>query len=234
MRVLAVGCHPDDLEILLGGTLARYAREGHEVTMAHVTNGDLGHKSIPSKELAGIREREAIAAAGVIGAKSMTLGVGDASVYSEDPELRLRMVELIRAADPDVIITHSPDDYHPDHVATSRLVIDASFLATIPQISSEHEALTAVLPVYFTDTLAGFAFEPEEYVDITDEIDPKETMIRAHQSQLTWMEEHDATDIISMARKVAAFRGVQCGVEFAEGFRRYRAWPRITASRLLP
>lgn len=234
MRVLAVGCHPDDLEILCGGTLARYVHAGHEVVMAHVTNGNLGHKTIPSRELGRIREKEAFDSAGLIGATCVTLGVGDAKVYSEDPDLRNNMTELIRAAAPDVIITHFPEDYHPDHVATSRLVIDASFLATVPQIRTEHEALSSVLPIYFMDTLAGFGFEADDYVDISAEIDLKEAMIRSHQSQITWMEEHDATDIATMARKVAAFRGVQCGVEYAEAFRRYRAWPRITPGRLLP
>ena len=70
MRVLAVGAHPDDLEILCSGTLARFAQAGHHVAMAHACRGDKGHGVIPYAELSGIRDREAQAAAGGGGRRS--------------------------------------------------------------------------------------------------------------------------------------------------------------------
>jgi LmbE family N-acetylglucosaminyl deacetylase len=74
MRVLAVGAHPDDLEILCGGTLARFVAEGHHVVMAHACWGDKGHGEIPHNQVAQVRDREAKAAAKVMGADSMVLG----------------------------------------------------------------------------------------------------------------------------------------------------------------
>ena len=81
LRVLAVGAHPDDIEIRCGGTLARYAKTGHHVMMAHATNGDEGHTTIPSAELAKVRESEARAAAAVIGAEVFWLNFHDTELF---------------------------------------------------------------------------------------------------------------------------------------------------------
>ena len=84
------------------------------------------------------------------------------------------------------------------------------------------------------DTLAGVGFTPEEYVDITDTIDIKIRMLECHESQMTWMREHDKIDMAEFVTSVARFRGLQCGVRYAEGFRRLRVYPRMTPDRLLP
>src|SRR5438874_4084539 len=88
MRVLAVGAHPDDLEILCGGTLARFVREGHEVVMCHATLGNRGSFVHTSEEIGRIRREEARAAAAVAGAESVTLGLTDGEVNAADPEQR--------------------------------------------------------------------------------------------------------------------------------------------------
>ena len=123
MRVLAVGAHPDDLEILCAGTLARYKQAGHEVIMAHACNGDCGHFVIPPEELARQRAAEARAAAEILGAEVLTIpDMGDGDLRGDDVKARMAMVDIIRMARPDVIITHGPEDYMPDHVAVSELV----------------------------------------------------------------------------------------------------------------
>ncbi|HHW09020.1 MAG TPA: PIG-L family deacetylase [Firmicutes bacterium] len=236
MRVLAVGAHPDDLEILCAGTLARYRRDGHQIIMAHACNGNCGHFIIPPDELAAIRAKEAEAAAALLDAEVLTLeGVGDGELVADDPAQRRAMVELIRRARPDVIITHTPDDYMPDHVATSQLVFFASFFASTPNYKTgtapHHEA---VPPIFYMDTLAGANFLPEEYVDITDTLEIKLKMLECHQSQLVWLREHDGIDMKEFVEVTARFRGLQCGVRYAEGFRRLRTWPRATTARLLP
>src|ERR1700754_1188708 len=111
MRVLAVGAHPDDLEILAGGTLARLAHDGHEVVMCHATTGNRGSFVHTAEEIAAIRLAEAGRAAEVIGAEHVTLGLADCEVSAGDPEHKRRVVDLVRDARPDLIITHHPHDY---------------------------------------------------------------------------------------------------------------------------
>jgi len=233
MRVLAVGAHPDDIELLCAGTLAKFKKQGAEIFMSYLCNGDKGHFKIPPAELAKIRKKEAENSAKILGAQILGGFFPDVDVY-QDNEVRKKVVELIRIARPDLIITHFPEDYICDHTITSRLVIEASFIATLPNYKTEHKAHTLLCPVIFMDTLAGVNFIPTEYVDISDFIEIKEKMLLAHQSQYKWLKEHDGIDYVEFMRKVASFRGLQCGVKYAEGFRNYSVWGRIKPRRLLP
>ena len=83
-------------------------------------------------------------------------------------------------------------------------------------------------------TLMGLGFQPTEYVDVSAVIDTKTAMLEAHQSQLTWLRDHDGVDVVEQMRTVSRFRGLQCGVEYAEGFVPCLTWLRPTTSRLLP
>ncbi len=233
MNVLAVGAHPDDLEILCGGTLARYAKAGHRVFMAHVCNGNKGHHHIPPDELAAVRDEEAVSSASIIGAEHINLDIDDLDVYVERGQV-LKCVDLIRRTRPDVIITHSPDDYMPDHSVASRIVFDASFIATLPHTVTEHEHFEKITPVYYMDTLAGVGARPSEYVDISETFDVKKEMLSCHKSQLSWLKEHDRIDILEFIETVARFRGLQCGALYAEAFSRLEKWGRNPTSRLLP
>ncbi len=233
MRILAVGAHPDDIEFLCVGTLAKFKEKKAEIFMSYLCNGDKGHFEIPSPELAIIRKKEAENSAKILGAEIQGGMFPDLGIYP-DEEARKKVVDLIRVARPDLVITHSPKDYMCDHTTISKLVIDASFIATLPNYKTEHEPHTLIPPVFFMDTLAGVNFLPAEYVDITDFIDIKEKMLLCHQSQYKWLKEHDGIGYIDSMRKVASFRGLQCGVPYAEGFRPYLVWGRIQAKRLLP
>lgn len=233
MRVLGVGAHPDDLEILCGGTLARYAHEGHDVIMCHVSVGDKGHFHIPPDKLSKIRRKEAQLSADRIGAESLTLGLPDCEVFVDGPTQRL-FVDLVRRTKPDVIITHGPNDYMPDHVAVSKLVCDASFHATLPNYKTDLPAHDKVAPLYFMDNAVGVNFIPTEYVDITDFIEAKRRMMLCHQSQVVWLKEHDDLDVIEFIDTSAKMRGLQCGVAFAEGFTQAPRWLRMKPERLLP
>ncbi len=233
MNILAVGAHPDDLEFQCGGTLAKYAAQEHKVIMCHACNGNKGHFRIPPGKLGRIRREEAKNAAKIIGAESLTLNIDDLDVFP-DREATLKFVDLIRQTKPDVIITHSPDDYMSDHTVTSRLVFDASFAATVPYSKTKHKYFEKVVPIYYMDTLNGVGFSPTEYVDITETIQIKKKMFSQHQSQFKWLKERDNVDIIDSLDIVAKFRGLQSGVEYAEGFRRLIAGLRNTTERLLP
>lgn len=235
MNVLAVGCHPDDLEIGCGGTLALYAQKGHDVYMCHVANGDMGHAVIEPEELARIRTTEAEASAKILGAKKVfSIDVPDLFVNSHDEGQVRKVVEVIRVTRPDVIITHSPEDYMRDHCETSKLVFNASFSSSIPHYNTGSKKWETIAPLYYMDTLAGVGFLPEEYTDITDTIEVKLKALDKHESQLKWMKDHDGIDFSDFVRTVSKFRGLQCGVKYAEGFRLCRSWPRLTVKRILP
>ena len=233
LRILAVGAHPDDIEILCAGTLAKYARAGHEVYIAIATDGAAGHAELKPEELRPIRMKEAQAAAEVIGAQIRFIGEEDEWLFHDRPT-REKFVEAIRWAAPHVIITHNPEDYHPDHRACSDLVFAASFLATLPNIMPEVPAQQHMPALFYMDSLAGAGFTPEYYVDITDTYEVKIQMLSKHESQLKWLKDHDNIDIVQFVQTVARRRGVECGVQYAEAFRAARVWPRIHPQRLLP
>lgn len=235
MNILAVGCHPDDLEIGCGGTLATYVKLGHTVVMCHVANGNMGHALIMPEELRVLRTREAEESGKAIGAAEViNLDVDDLEVNSYDQDTVKKMIDLVRFVKPDLIITHSPEDYMKDHVEVGKLVFDASFSCSVPHYFANHPAYGAIVPLYYMDTLAGVNFLPREYVDISDSIEIKLKALGCHQSQIKWMLEHDKIDFLDFVRTVSKFRGLQCGTSYAEGFRQCETWPRLTTKRLLP
>ena len=135
MNVLAVGCHPDDVEIACAGTLAKCVKRGDKVVVAHLCNGSLGHVVIPPHELIPMRANEAKEAGKLAGIEVIGGVFDDLDIYSDNAESRNKVVELIQYAQPDFIITHNPDDYMPDHTATAKLVFDAAFTATLPKVT---------------------------------------------------------------------------------------------------
>ena len=84
------------------------------------------------------------------------------------------------------------------------------------------------------DTLAGVGFQPSHYVDITGQIETKIRALQCHESQLKWMSDHDGIDFADMVRTCSKYRGYQCGVPYAEGFRPYPVYQRYAGKNLLP
>ena len=234
MNVLAVGCHPDDMEINCAGTLAKCVQRGDNVTVCHVANGNLGHVIVEPEELRDIRIKEARTAGALAGIQVVTCDVGDLQVYEGSRSQRDLIVDVIRSVQPDFIITHAPNDYMPDHVAVSRLVFDAAFAASVPHYKTAVAGAAEVTPLYYMDNLAGIQFIPTEYVDISDTMDLKLQMLECHESQLKWMRDHDNIDFAEFVRTCARYRGLQCGAAYAEGFTQCLAWPKIVPKRLLP
>jgi LmbE family N-acetylglucosaminyl deacetylase len=234
VRVLAVGAHPDDLEILCGGTIARFVAEGHSVVMCNASHGDRGSFVHSSEEITRIRMNEARRAAQIAGAEHETLGLSDGEVNAGDLLQRRMVADLVRRAKPDLILTHAPGDYMVDHNEISKLVFDASFLATLPLYETEAPHHPVVTPIYYFETITGLGFEPTEFVDVSEHIDTKAAMLEAHESQLTWLRDHDGVDIVEQMKTATRFRGLQCGVAYAEGFAPCLTWLRTTTRRLLP
>jgi LmbE family N-acetylglucosaminyl deacetylase len=235
MNVLAVTAHPDDVEILCAGTLARYAERGDIIYLAIFTSGNMGDLRISPAELAQIRKAESEAAASILGARLLWPGVTDEMVFPSEEQRHL-MIDLLRQADPDVIFTHCPNDYHPDHRYVSQLVFDSYFQKGLPHLPGQKVAACrfAQAQVYYMDNLGGIGFEPIEYVDITGVLDTKLRMLECHQSQVKALKELASTDVVEMVRTQARFRGFAAGCQYAEGFCRLDAFQRGLTRRILP
>lgn len=234
MRVLAIMCHPDDMELNCSGTLIKYKKQGHDVFACHAANGNMGHVQIMPDELREIRRKEAQKAAALGGFESLTADIDDLTMDSSNVEQQEKILRIIRYAKPDVIITHHPDDYCSDHVELSKLVFKASFDASCPHFKPELGDAVPVMPIYYTDTSRSVNFVPTEYVDITEEMELKEQMLACHESQLKWLMDHDGIDIVAMQRIRAADRGSQCKAKYAEGFTPCLAGQRLRTYRVLP
>lgn len=233
MRVLAVGAHPDDLELICGGTLAKYAQLGHHVTMAVATNGEVGSMTLPKEEIAAVRKAEATAAAAVIGADFIWMDFPDEFLFKTE-QTRLAFLNVIRQARPDVIISHAPTDYHPDHLLTGESLWDVRVMTTVPNIKTEHPPCTVVPEIFYMDTVAGINFQPEYYVDVTASFELKKKMLECHQSQGSWLQAQYQMSYVQFMEHVARFRGLQCGVSYAECFRSSETFPKWCKPSLLP
>jgi N-acetylglucosamine malate deacetylase 1 len=184
LRILVIGAHPDDADIKAGGTAVQWCRLGHVVRLVSLTNGQAGHQTSYGPELARRRRAEAEAAAAVIGATYEVLDHPDGEL-DDRLEYRQQVIRLIRAFRPDLILTHRPTDYHPDHRFTGQLVQDASYLLTVPGICPEtpHLARSPVI-LYFSDAFKKpYRFEPHVVVDIGAAFDRLVGMLHCHQSQ---------------------------------------------------
>ncbi len=235
MNILAIGAHPDDIEVNCAGTLARFAEQGHPVTIAVFTSGNMGDLQVPPDRLAAIRKQEAAASAAQIAARLLWPGITDELVFPNE-EQRSIMIDLLREADPDVIITHSPNDYHPDHCYVSQLVFDSYFQKGLPHIPNQKRPACRFgqAQIYHMDNIGGINFLPVEYVDITSVFDTKKRMLECHQSQIKPMKELANTDMAEMIEVQARFRGFGAGCLMAEGFRRVEAYQRGLTRRILP
>lgn len=233
MNILAVGAHPDDLEILCGGTLAKYAGLGHPVTMAVLTNGNMGRPDTEPEEMARIRRAEFESSAALIGAETIWMDIDD-EMSVADLDSRMNMVDVFRRSKPDVVLTHSDMDYHVDHRVTSQLVFEAAPLSCVYNIKRSYPSLEKQPLIYHFDTLGAVGFQPAEYVDISAVMEKKQAMYACHESQVDWMRSATGFDISEVIDAVARVRGYAAGVKYAEGFRRVDAWYRGTAQRILP
>lgn len=238
MNILAIGAHGDDLEMFCGGTLARYAERGDKVFMCVVTDGRGRPRGVP-EAIAAVRKGEAQEAADVIGAELIWMGVPDGNLWFDEQHRHL-FIEVIRQCQPDVIITHPPSDYHPDHKTTSSLVMDAAQIARTANYPSQFAPHRLTVPIAFMEAERGIDFLPEEYVDITGVWEKKLAMLSKHRSQLM-PGEYDPNFVApadSMfthyAVALGAFRGLAVNCRYAEGFRWWRAANRLITHRVLP
>lgn len=131
LRIIAFGAHPDDCEIQVGGTAARWAKAGHHVLFVSVTNGDIGHWREAGGPLAKRRKAEVDQAHEILGIQGVVLDIHDGEL---EPTLENRrtLTRLIRHWNADIVMGHRPNDYHPDHRYTGVLMQDAAYMVTVP------------------------------------------------------------------------------------------------------
>ena len=184
LNIIVIGAHPDDPD-KVGGTAYKWAQMGHNVLLVSLTNGDAGHQSIKAKELARIRREEARRAGEVIGVRYITLDNHDGQLMPTYKN-RLQVIRLIREHRADIVITHRPYDYHPDHRYTGTLVLDAAYMVTVPTIVPKvpHLQKNPVF-LYMSD---GFVhpepFRADVCIPVDDIIEKKIDMYHQHTSQM--------------------------------------------------
>jgi LmbE family N-acetylglucosaminyl deacetylase len=235
LSVVTVGAHQDD-ELGCLGTLIRYRDEGCRITTVSVSNGDKGGQhdpSIPHSVVAQTRIDEATRMAAELGGTYVCLGLEDGFVF-DSRDIRLALAEVLRAAKADVVLTLPPSDYNNDHIMAGQLALHASLMAAINVIDTRSPALLQAPSVLFMDTIVGLNFQPTHYVDITDQFAEKTRLLRLHDSQMRSQPNITGWDLVSHAEVVGRFRGQQCGVQYAEGFRPVLRTPLLRPGWVLP
>jgi LmbE family N-acetylglucosaminyl deacetylase len=228
---MAVYAHPDDAEVACAGTLAAWSHAGCKVTIVSVASGDKGGAA-PDPALAARRADEARAAADIVGAVSWaTLGRPDGE-FENDIELRAELVALIRATQPEVVLTSDPTavflgDYvnHRDHRVVGWAVLDA----VAPAAASGSYFPDAGPPHHVAELLLSGTLEPNWWVDIAATLDRKVDAVACHRSQLVDAVAigddglaGDAELVERVVRHRAELDGKDAGLRLAEGYRRLR------------
>src|SRR5881628_575464 len=131
LRIICFGAHPDDCEIQAGGVGAMWAAKGHKVKFVSVTNGDIGHWREAGGPLARRRKAEVDRAAKILGIDTEVLDIHDGELLPT-LENRRTITRLIRDWKADIVMSHRPNDYHPDHRYTGVLVQDAAYMVAVP------------------------------------------------------------------------------------------------------
>lgn len=214
--VLAVGAHPDDIELGAGGTLLALAARGKSFGLLDLTRGEAGTRGTPETRAAEARE-----AARVLGARFREgLDLGDGGLRT-DRAAELAIIDVVRRRRPRLVLAQLPDDRHADHVRAGRLVTEAAFYAGLRTLVTDHAAHRPQHVVFF---LSSFAAQPSFLVDISEVFARKLEAIRAYRSQF-----HDAnaSDPETYVSTKGFFEGVTsraqafgriANVAYAEGF----------------
>jgi LmbE family N-acetylglucosaminyl deacetylase len=184
LRIIAFGAHPDDCELRAAGVAARWSALGHHVKFVSVTNGDIGHWRMAGGPLAQRRTAEVQKCAKILGIQSEVLDIHDGELLPT-LENRKLITRLIREWKADVVFSHRPNDYHPDHRNTGILVQDAAYMVTVPFFCPDIPYLKKnPVFLYFEDRFTKPSrFSADIVVAIDDVIDKKLAAVEALESQ---------------------------------------------------
>jgi LmbE family N-acetylglucosaminyl deacetylase len=237
--VLAIGAHPDDVELLCAGTLVLLHAKGWNVECATMTPGDCGSSTRTRAEISAIRKKEAAASAALLNGKYHCMECDDVFITYDRPTL-LNVIKLIRQVKPEIVFTMSPEDYMVDHEITSEVVRTACFAAGMKNIDTDGiEPFLSIPHLYYLDPMEGKdilgnPIRPTTIVDITSTMAKKEQMFLCHESQRSWLKSHHGVDeSVESMRASSLIRGKTVGVRYAEGFRQHlgHAYPQDNSLR---
>lgn len=225
----AIFSHPDDIEFIAAGTLILLKRAGWETHYLNVSGGDCGSKVFTAQQIQNIRAREGATAAGMLGAKFHPSSQRDLQIFYDIATLRW-LTGVVREVNPSIILTHSPEDYMEDHMATSRLAVTAAFGRVIPNFGSQPptEAVEGDVTLYhgmphgLRDPLRRRLI-PGSFVNTAGVHDIKREALAAHASQKAWLDQTQGMD--SYVNTMDGFSeelGRMSGkFQHAEGWRRH-------------
>ncbi len=229
MKIFACGCHPDDIEFMMAGTLILFKRLGWDVHYMNIANGNCGTQEYSSEEAIRIRREEGMAAAASIGAVFHESITDDLSVFYCDSQLR-KVAAVVRKIKPDIMLVQSPQDYMEDHMNAARLAVTAAFTKGMPNYVTDPPAaaydgnvvLYHALPYDLTDGMRQ-PIVPEIYVDVSAVMDDKKKMLALHRSQKEWLDKSQGLDsyVKSMEEMTAEVGRMSGQFPYAEGWRRH-------------
>lgn len=219
LRIIAFGAHPDDCEYVVGGTAAKWAAKGHAVKFVSCTNGDVGHTQMAGGPLARRRLAEVRKCAEILGVETQVLDNHDAELMPT-LENRRTICRLIRDWKADLVFSHRPNDYHPDHRYTGVLVQDAAYLVTVPFFCPDTPSLqnNPVFMYYDDRFLKPNPFTPDVAVAIDDVIEKKLDCFDAFESQFYEAGSSGTPDTVPKDKAGQAARRKKIRAEFRTAF----------------
>ena len=223
LDILAFGVHPDDIELSCSGTLLVEKAKGHKVGIIDLTRGELG-----TRGTAQTRDQEATDSSRILGLEVReNLEMAD-GFFENDKAHQLKIIEVLRKYQPEIVLCNAPDDRHPDHGRSAKLVEQAAFLSGLRKIETRFEGgiQSAWRPKYVFNYIQDKYFEPDFVVDISTVIEQKTDAIRAFRTQFFNGNDHSgepqtyisSPEFLNSVISRSAMWGKMIGVKHAEGF----------------
>ncbi len=211
--ILVIGPHPDDQELGMGGSIARFVQQGHRVHLLDMTTGEPTPLGTPER-----RARESAAAAKILGVARTNLGLPNREVV-HTVEARHKLAAVLRVHRPNWMFLPYPVDAHPDHVATTRIGEDARFDAKLTKSVIPGEPWYPKRIIYYYCTHLRMNFNPLFYVDVSEQMEIKIAAVTAYESQFV----ENKSPVVEMVRTMNGFYGGRIGTAYAEPFFTYEA-----------
>jgi len=235
MHVVSIMAHADD-EMRCLGTLLKCRARGDQLFFVTLTDGSKGfvqNPAIERDEAAGIREAEMQALATAVEAQYFNLREADEFLY-DTPDIRLRLIDVIRATQADLIFTHYHEDYNLDHVTTNSLVRQSAMQSCLPVLPTQARPLPRHPAIFMVEPHGPFIFPASHYVDISDWQAQKGRLLLNHRSQEEAMRLATGSGLEEVSRRLDAYRGEQVGCAYAECFAPMRARGALKPFGVLP
>lgn len=234
MNVLSIMAHQDD-ELVCLGTMLKMRDRGDKLHFICATDGCFGiaqQPDLPRAEAAAIRDREMRELAGRLDASYVCLGEQDVFLY-DTPEVRVRLLNAMRACKPDVVFTHFSPDFNTDHMAVNTMVRQCAMATSL--ITLKTEAPPCPSPaVFLVEPSGGFEFQATHYVDVTDVTEEKMALAACHESQDGLFQIWHGYGLGEWAARCSLKRGEEVGVKHAEAFVPMLSRKLVKAEALLP